>query len=189
MILVLFCGLFQRHNILLLLSSKRLVLIVVLLENFSTHLFCDFHPFHVGKYFSSVKPRPQNFHFHSRKVSSHCCNVSLSSSRLSKTILSSTLSACTHIHVQLLQDHPIFPYDFLRLSCENFSLVLPLVVREEKSSLHTFLSEDDLVVSLLAVIRSGYPVFSKQRPRSFTYSVCYCLISEIKNYSREIFSS
>lgn len=92
-----------------------------------------------------------------------------------------------HAHKYIFNYYKTIPYFpmisfFFRVSCENFC------TRWGKKQLHTFLSEDDLVVSLLAVIRSGYPVFfSKQRPRSFTYSVCYCLISEKKKNSREIF--
>jgi hypothetical protein len=115
-----FVRLFQRHNILLLLSSKRLVLIVISIENFSTHLFAIFIPSMLENFSSSPrKPRPPNFHFRSRyKVSSHCCNVSLSISRLSKTLLSSTLS--THIH----NYYKTIPYFPLHVSCENFLCAL-----------------------------------------------------------------
>lgn len=126
----------------------------------------------------------------------HCCNVSPEHSK----ILSSTLlSMLSHIYTRrgiiitrpshiLFNDlvHSCVIYARKILFARSLSLAFSdspyccfaqfscvfFINRDcEKNSVHTFLSEDDLVVSLLAVIRSGYPVFSKQRPRSFTYSV------------------
>ena len=58
--------------------------------------------------------------------------------------------------------------------CKENSAFFPTVLRStqlsclhNKKNKHTFLSEDDLVVSLLAVIRSGYPVFFKTTAKVF----------------------
>lgn len=134
------------------------------------------------KCFSIQATPSENFHFQAivSKVSSSHRIFVMSPENIIHYIHIIHSHAHTHSlsQRQLLQDHPIF-YSmiwFIRVSCvrkiQLFSLLcfsqlnFPVFIKK----IHTFLSEDDLVVSLLAVIRSGYPVFSKQRPRSFTYS-------------------
>lgn len=144
------------------------------------------------KCFSIQATPSENFHFQAivSKVSSSHRIFVMSPENIIHYIHIIHSHAHTHSlsQRQLLQDHPIF-YSmiwFIRVSCvrkiQLFSLLcfaqlnFPVFIKK----IHTFLSEDDLVVSLLAVIRSGYPVFFKTTAKVF-YIQCYCLISEKKN--------
>ena len=186
---VLFCGLSKtQFNFLSSKGEWKACYCWTILKVFHLCL-CDFHPFHDGK-FSSHAHRVFMF---AVRYHHHCCNVSPEHSKiLSSTLLSMLSHIYTHRGIIITRPSHILFNDLVH-SCviwkENsvcslsrfFWLALLLLCsiflcllhkpRLKKNSVHTFLSEDDLVVSLLAVIRSGYPVFSKQRPRSFTYSV------------------
>lgn len=166
--------------------QKGLCLLLFLRRTFSTHLYlCDFHPFHDGKF---SKATPTEFSFSQYRKRYHHIVVMSPWAAAAEVWVKAIIRSHKHIHRQLLQDHPIFPSWFLVYVMWKFFLSLCVV--RAFVSLHTFLSEDDLVVSLLAVIRSGYPVFFKTTAKVF-YIQCVLLpyFRKKKKNSREKFSS
>lgn len=141
-----------------------------------------FVPSIVEKRFScfSRLATPLEFSF-STKVHHHTLYL-VDEKKRAATTLSSLSITHSHIHTHTSSralDHPIFPCRrpmicFIRVSCERkipFSLpckYFSCLLSRRYKIIKKFLSyEDDPLLSLLAVIRSGYPVFCKTTAKVF----------------------